>query len=133
MYTSENKILPNGLCNIFYDPMGHTVYRVSAIVLSFLQIITCCVVIGMYAIIICNRKRASFTENTIRMEKLLPKKMILQIVLITGSYIVCWVPSGIIYVLSALTCKFPVEILLYITIYITPVNSIVNPVFINIC
>ena len=111
--------------------MGHTVYRISAIVLSFLQVITCCGVISMYVIIICNRKRASFTENTIEMEKLLPRKMILQIVLITGSNIACWVPSGIIYILSALTCKFPVTILLYTTIYITPVNSIVNPVFIN--
>ena len=131
MYTSENKLLPNGLCNIFYDPMGHTVYRISAIVLSFLQVITCSGVISMYVIIICNRKRASFTENTIEIEKLLPRKMILQIVLITGSNIACWVPSGIIYILSALTCKFPITILLYTTIYITPVNSIVNPVFIN--
>ena len=57
--------------------------------------------------------------------------MIFQIVLITGSNIVCWVPSGIIYILSALSYKFPVEILLYTTIYITPVNSIVNPTFIT--
>ena len=130
MYTSENKLLPNGLCNMFYDPMGHTVYRVSAVALSFFQLITCCSVIWMFLIIYI-RTRASFTENTIGLEKLLPRKMIFRIVLITSSNIACWVPSGIIYVLSAFICKFPIEILLYTTIYITRVNSIVNPVFIN--
>ena len=64
MYLSETKLLPNGLCSIFYDPMGHTVYKVSAIVLSFLQLITCFGVICMYLIIYNRmRGRASFTEQ----------------------------------------------------------------------
>ena len=130
MYISESSLLPNGLCSIFYDPMEHTVNRVSAVVLSLLQLLTCFSVILMY-LIIYNRTRTSFREQTGGVEKFLQRKMIFQIVLLTSSNIVCWVPSGIIYILSALTYKFPAEILLYTTIYITPVNSIVNPVFIT--
>ena len=132
MHLSETKLLPNGLCNIFYDPMGHTVYKVSAIVLSFLQLITCFGVICMYSIIY-NRTRAtaSFTEHIGRVENLLQKKIIFQIVLITVSNITCWVPSGTIYIFSTFKYKFPIDILLYTTIYITPVNSIINPVLIT--
>ena len=131
MYMSESNLLPNGLCTIFYDPMGQTLNRVSAIALSLLQLTSCFSVIFMY-LIIYNRTRASFQEQTNGVDNFLQRKMIFQIVLITGSNIVCWVPSGIIYILSALTYKFPAEILLYTTIYITPVNSIVNPVFITL-
>ena len=130
MYLSESKLLPNGLCSIFYDPMGQTVNRASAIALSFLQLITCFSVILIY-LIIYKKTKTSFREQTGGVEKSVQRKMIFQILLITGSNIVCWVPSGIIYILSALIHKFPVEILLYTTIYITPVNSIVNPVFIT--
>ena len=129
-YLSESKLLPNGLCSIFYDPMGQTMNRVSAIALSFSQLITCFSVILIY-LIIYKKTKTSFREQTGGVEKSVQRKMIFQIVLITGSNIVCWVPSGITYSLSALTHKFPAEILLYTTIYITPVNSIVNPVFIT--
>ena len=132
MYLSETKLLPNGLCSIFYDPMGHTVYKVSAIVLSFLQLIICFGVICMY-LIIYNRMRAtaSFTEQISKVDNFLHRKMIFRIVLITVSNIACWVPSGIIYIFSTFKYKFPIDILLYTTIYITPVNSIINPVFIT--
>ena len=57
--------------------------------------------------------------------------MISQIILITGSNIACWIPSGIIYMLFALGYKISVDILLYTTIYITPVNSMFNPLLIT--
>ena len=129
VYILEIKLLPNGLCSIFYDPMGHTVYRISAVGLSLFQLITCCDVILMY-VVIYSRTRASFTHQTSGVEKGLQRKIIFQIVLITGSNIACWIPSSIIYIFSAFTYKFPIEILLYTTIYITPVNSKVNPIFI---
>ena len=130
MFLSETRLLPSGLCSIFYDPMGHRVNRVSAIILSLLQLITCCGVIWMY-VAIYNKTRVSFTKQNSRVKKILQRKMIYQIILITGSNIACWVPSGITYMVFALGYKFPVDVLLYTTIYITPVNSIVNPVLIT--
>ena len=126
MFLSETKHLPSGLCSIFYDPMGHMVHRVSAIILSLLQLITCCGVIWMY-VVIYNETRISFTEETSGVKKILQRKMNFKIVLITGSYIACSIPSGFIYMFFALGYKFPIDILLYTTIYITPVKSIVDP------
>ena len=77
------------------------------------------------------RGRASFTEQISKVDNFLHRKMIFRIVLITVSNIACWVPSGIIYIFSTFKYKFPIDILLYTTIYITPVNSIINPVFIT--
>ena len=130
MVLSETKLLPNGLCSIFYDPMGLMVNRVSAIILSLSQLITCCGVIWMY-VAIYNKTRISFTKHISRVKKNFQRKMISQIILITGSNIACWIPSGIIYMLFALGYKISVDILLYTTIYITPVNSMFNPLLIT--
>ena len=126
MFLSETKLLQSALCSIFYDPMGHMVHRISAIILSILQWTTCCGVILMY-VAIYNKTRVSFAEKTSRVKKILQRKIIFKIVLITGSNIAWFIPSCIIYMFFALGYKFSGDTLLYTTIYITPVNSVVNP------
>ena len=79
-------------------------------------------------VVIYNKTRISFTEETSGVKKILQRKTVnFKIVLKTGSYIACWIPSGFIYSFFALGYKFPIDILLYTTIYITPVKSIVDP------
>ena len=130
VHMSETKLLPNGLCSIFYDPMGQAVYSFSAVGLSILQFITCCGVILMYVAIYKQNKSPHLQKKTSGVKKSLQRKCIFQIIFITGSNIACWVPSCIIYMFFALRYKFSSDILLYTTIYITPVNSVVNPVLI---
>ena len=105
MFLSETNHLPSGLCSIFYDPMGHMVNRVSAIILSLSQLITCGGVIWMY-VAIYNKIRVSFTEETSGVKKILQRKMIFKIVLITDSYIACWIPSVFIYMFLLLDTNF---------------------------
>ena len=130
IFLSETKLLPNALCSISYDPMGHMVNRVFAVIVSLSQLITCCGDIWMY-VAIYNKTRVSFTKQVSRVKKIFQRKMISQIILITGSNIACWIPSGIIYMIFALGYKISVDILLYTTIYITPVNSMFNPLLIT--
>ena len=70
---SESNFPPNGLCTIFYDPMGQTVNKVSAVALSLLQLITCFTVIFMY-LIIYNRTKTSFRKQTSTVENFYREK-----------------------------------------------------------
>ena len=125
---SESNLLPNGLCNIFFDPLGNSLYTIPAIILGILQLTTCFTIVSIY-VFLYYTTRASFTKQKCNAKAVTHRKMIIQIFLITSSNIICWVPSSSIYISSVLMNRFPTSLLLYTTFYVTPVNSIVHPIF----
>ena len=54
--------------------------------------------------------------------------LMIQIIIITASNTLCWIPSGIIYLISLFMKKYLIDMVTWATIAITPVNSIINPV-----
>ena len=53
---------------------------------------------------------------------------IVQMVIVTGSNILCWIPSGTIYLASTFLDKYPISMVIWTAVTITPINSIINPV-----
>ena len=131
IYVSESQLLPTALCNIFYNPLDNTINKIPALLLSVLQLGNCLAVIGMYYLIL-KTTRISLKMDTSKSKMLWHRRMMFQVILITGTNILCWVPSGIIYFSSVFIQPFPIKVLLFTSIYITPLNSIFNPIFITI-
>ncbi len=52
---------------------------------------------------------------------------IVQLMVITMSNVMCWIPSGIVHMLSMFLGKYPVEILLWTVAVVNPLNSVINP------
>ena len=52
----------------------------------------------------------------------------IQIFIVTVSNILCWIPSGIIYLVALFLKKYPVNLIIWSTIAVTPINSVINPV-----
>ena len=129
IYFSNSMFLPTALCNIFYDPLVNSVNKYSAIFLAVSQLGASLAVVAMN-IILYKKTKDSFKMQMNKKKVSSHRQMIIQIIMITGTNILCWVPSGIIYILSVFIQSFPTDILLYTTIYVTPLNSLVNPIFI---
>ena len=129
IYMSDSKLLPTALCNAFCNPNGEIINQLSALLLAALQIVTCLAVVIMYCCLLKNSKQSLMME-CIGPKNIFHKRMMIQIFLITN--IICWVPSAAIYILSVFMSYFPTKVLLYTTIYITPLNSLINPIFIII-
>ncbi len=55
------------------------------------------------------------------------KKISVQLTLVTSSNLLCWLPSCAIYLSSLLMTKYPTEMLIWTTVTVMPINSIVNP------
>ena len=53
--------------------------------------------------------------------------LIIQIMIVIGSNIICWIPSGVIYIVSMLKDKYPIEMIVWTTITGTTTNSVINP------
>ncbi len=54
--------------------------------------------------------------------------MFFQLFILTSSTFLCWIPSSAIFLQSVLTSSHSVDLLLWITIVVTPLTAVVNPV-----
>ncbi len=60
--------------------------------------------------------------------------LIIQIVIITATNIICWVPSGATFLSSIFMDQYPTDLMIWVTIVVAPPNSYVNPlVFVATC
>lgn len=54
-------------------------------------------------------------------------KMFIQLVVITSSNLLCWVPSNVVYILAMLLPYYPIDMVIWTVIAVTPINSVINP------
>lgn len=52
---------------------------------------------------------------------------VLQVVIISVSNILCWVGCGVIYISSLYMNNYPTEMLVWVSIVVAPINSMINP------
>ena len=128
---SSDSILPTALCNIFYNPLGCKIKHFSALFLAILQFATCFAVTFMYFLLYWN-STSSLEVHSSKSRIVSLRRIMIQIILITGTNIISWVPSATIYIASIFIKCFPTDVLLYTTIFITPLNSMFNSIFIAI-
>ena len=128
---SDTRLLRTALCNIFYNPVGDTPKKYFALFLAIVQLMSYLTVFVMYFLLYRNSKAC------LKIHESAPKYtghkgIIKQIMMITRSNILCSVPSATVYILSVCIEDIPTHILLHTIIYITPLNSLVNAIFIFI-
>ena len=126
--TQKNSALPNSLCNVFYDTTGSTLSNVLVILLAGAQIAVTISIFVLYLFLIINIRKASGVLSSTNVFKM--KDVVFQILLLTGSNILCWIPSAIIYLLSFYLKNYPKNLMTVTTILIIPINSIINPILI---
>ena len=57
----------------------------------------------------------------------LSKTVLIQLVFVNVSNIICWLPSSIVLFSSLLHTKYPIQLLFWVVLVLTPTNSIINP------
>ena len=53
--------------------------------------------------------------------------LIAQVVIVTFSNLMCWIPSNIIYISTSFMSKYQTDLLIWTTKAVTPINSMINP------
>ena len=53
--------------------------------------------------------------------------LITQLIILSLSNIMCWLPSGAIFINTMFLDRYPMELILWTIIAIGPINAIVNP------
>ena len=55
-------------------------------------------------------------------------QILMQIIVITVSCLLSWLPSSIVFVVMMFKQKYPIEIIILIIVCVVPINSVVGPV-----
>lgn len=123
--TLVNGALPTALCSPFLDPARKIlmVTVLIGIVISW-EVVCMTVIFASYIMLMASLNQSHFyaKHNTNSMP------LFLQVLLVSLSNIICWIPSAVVYVVSSLVKTYPVQMTIWTTIVIVPINSIVNPI-----
>ena len=126
------KQLPTSLCSPFIDP-SHS--SISTNVITWVVIITqsiSSVLIGLMNILLINEVKKS--KRSLKIQKSeVENKMMYQLILTSMTNILCWIPANGIYLSSMFLSIYPINLVIWATVVVMPINSVINPfVFIMI-
>ena len=124
-YFVLNQGIPSFFCSPFMDTSGsiHEIKYITLLVATF-QVMGIIAISMMNIILLKSLKK----ETTVRVSKGINKAVLVQIFLVSGSNLICWVPSSSIFLATLFLSSYPINLLIWNTIAIVPINSIVNPI-----
>ncbi len=120
--------LPNNLCSPFLDPLAiHISIRIWTWFAALFQIMSVSFILVCYAKMFIKVQESQKSVNDAVSRKRSSSMLTIHIIIVTVSNIVCWIPCCIVYITSMFLPQYPVQMMFWIVVTVTPVNSIVNP------
>ncbi len=125
---TETRAVPMFLCSPFVDPLNSVV---SIEVVTFVTVVfqsgaVCFIIYAYVNLIMSYLASQRQVKSNVKREQYLG--MFLQIIFMTGSNVLCYIPSGIVYVVSVSLERFPIDMVVWTTIAVVPINSLMSPV-----
>ena len=120
--------LPTPLCLPFTDPSNSQWFiKCITLITTVIQVSSSLVILAVYLSFtkLLNKGSKYFQNNIFKQRTKV--SMVIQLVIVTASNIACWIPANTVYLISLYTSKYSRELMIWTTIAVTPINSIVNP------
>lgn len=123
-----NRAVPFSLCLPFIDPSNSLIiFKCLVSVTTFVQLFSALFIAYFYHKLVKElNKGIEKLKQSGAKEK--DSGMFTQLVIVTLSNIVCWFPAGAIYIVSIFLSRYPVDMVIWTTVTVMPVNSILNPI-----
>ena len=120
--------IPMQLCSPFIDPSNKLIlFSIISWFIAIIQIFAVVVIIVIYCLLLKHLKDSQQKMKTSVSKKKSNVGLIVQIIVITGSNILCWIPSSIICSVSTFLASYPIEMIMWTIIIVVPINGIINP------
>ena len=131
---ANNYTLPFNVCSPFVDP---TKEMTSLTVITWFTVLSqlgaTIVICSLYTALFVHLKASQESFNNMKTTKQSSLNLIVHLLVITSSNIACWVPSGVVYLISSHSEEFSIDLVIWISVVVTPINSIINPVVFFAC
>lgn len=120
--------LPNSLCSPFFDPTHISVlFSVISFCSSLLHLLALSLIVTCHKLLFNELKKSQETLSQAKSSKSSDTSVYAQIISITVSNFCCWVPMMVIHTICQFATEYPVIMLLWMSVVVTPLNSLLNP------
>ena len=125
--------VPLCICSPFVDPTNSiTLIKAFAWLSVILQVILIIFILVSYILVVKELMKSQEVIWNLMSKISSNVSLIIQLIIITGSNILCQTPSSMIYTLSMFMDMNPIDMIIWTTVAITPINSIINPIVFTI-
>ncbi len=128
----KNNAVPLQLCLPFVDPKNSLVIiQVLSWLAGISQALSSALVVGF------NFSIAKFmivykeTTTGLGSAQKSYKSIFQQLAMVTVSNVLCWFPTSALYISAMFLTKYPIDLVTWAAVCVTPINSIVNPLIFN--
>jgi len=124
-FVERNEMMPLQTCMLFGETKRSVTIKVATIFISLLQIISSFVITIINLLLIKELTKTSDNSFKSTVQRNSPK-ITAKILFFTFSNAVCWLPSSAIYIASVAMETFPTDLLVWNSVLINPINSVIN-------
>ena len=125
--TMHNEI-PTTLCLPFIDPSDSQWFiKLITFITGTIQLSSSLFIVSVYLLFIKILNNSSKYLKCNISKKISRVGMIIQLFIVTSSNIICWIPANITYLMSLYMSKYSTNLLIWTTLAVTPLNSMINP------
>ena len=125
--------IPLYICSPFVDPTNSiTLIKAFAWCSVVQQVISIIFILVTYILMVKELMKSQQVIQNLMSRKSSNVSQMTHLIIITGSNLLCWTPSSVIYTLSMFMDTYPVNMIIWTTLAITPINSIINPIIFTI-
>ncbi len=118
--------MPESVCSFLGETFNSTTVFTVTVVFSCLQLGSAVFTVVCYSLIV-NAILSSSLQDSETSIKTKRKPPFFVAISVTGSNLICWVPSSVLYLVSLSVKPFPTELLVWNAVLINVINSILNP------
>ncbi len=117
--------MPMILCSPVADPTHRNILiTIFTHIISWFHTLCFTAVITLNFLLIHTRIRKSIISKS---KKTSDSGTMAQLTLMSLSNLICWIPTSIIFMVSFFLSEYPVDLVIWATILLTPINSVLNP------
>ena len=116
--------MPFSNCLFFGETFKSVTIKIVTITVAVAQLAIWACTLIMYAVIICERSKprkiTSQIDHNIQIQQ--------QVMLLISANTICWLPSSAILLTSIAMKTYPLTLLTWYAVVISPINSVINPI-----
>ena len=122
-FVEQNNLMPSPVCIYLGETFKSPVVKNATLGVAILQIF-CFVITAVINVIIMDTLKNQNIKKNIEAEQ----QVLIQVLLVTATNAICWIPSSILYLTSIVIETYPTSLIMWNVILINPVNSVINPI-----
>ena len=129
-YKIKEKYIPTSLCLPYIDPTQEVLMiKLITWFVVITQLLTSVLILSMHILLVVKLKESEKCIKILKYSYYSKTVLIVQLISITVSNILCWFPANAIFVASMFLSKYPIDLIIWMTVIVLPMNSVINPLY----